>query len=87
MLNPQAHAFHICIRDIGTCIARRVLVMEWVTGVKLTSLEAEEIRQLVGIGQAIFLSQLLDFGFFHGDPHPGNLLKVGASILRKRTDE
>lgn len=51
--------------------------MEWVTGVKLTALEPVELRRLVGVGQAAFLTQLLDIGFFHGDPHPGNLLKVG----------
>jgi predicted unusual protein kinase regulating ubiquinone biosynthesis (AarF/ABC1/UbiB family) len=51
--------------------------MEWVTGVKLTTLPGDEIRALVGVGQEAFLVQLLEIGFFHGDPHPGNLLKVG----------
>ncbi|PNW83358.1 hypothetical protein CHLRE_05g246552v5 [Chlamydomonas reinhardtii] len=55
---------------------RRVLTMEWVTGVKLTTLQPEEIRGLVKVGQEAFLTQLLEIGFFHGDPHPGNLLKV-----------
>ncbi len=55
---------------------RRVLVMDWVTGVKLTGLPPEEIRRLVATGQEAFLTQLLEVGFFHGDPHPGNLLKV-----------
>ena len=51
--------------------------MEWVTGVKLTGLPAAEIQRLVAAGQEAFLTQLLEVGFFHGDPHPGNLLKVG----------
>ncbi|KAL3161747.1 hypothetical protein ABBQ38_008842 [Trebouxia sp. C0009 RCD-2024] len=55
---------------------RRVLVMEWVTGVKLTGLPPLEIQRLVAAGQEAFLTQLLEIGFFHGDPHPGNLLKV-----------
>ena len=50
--------------------------MDWVTGVKLTGLPPEEIRRLVATGQEAFLTQLLEVGFFHGDPHPGNLLKV-----------
>ena len=50
--------------------------MDWVTGVKLTGLPPEEIRHLVATGQEAFLTQLLEVGFFHGDPHPGNLLKV-----------
>jgi hypothetical protein len=45
--------------------------MEWVTGVKLTTLEPPEIRSLVGVGQEAFLVQLLEIGFIHGDPHPG----------------
>lgn len=55
---------------------RRVLTMEWVTGVKLTTLPPEEIRALCRVGQEAFLVQLLEIGFFHGDPHPGNLLKI-----------
>lgn len=27
------------------------------------------------VGQAAFLTQLLEIGFIHGDPHPGNLLR------------
>lgn len=50
--------------------------MEWITGVKLTTLPPNEVRSLVKIGQEAFLTQLLEIGFFHGDPHPGNLLKV-----------
>ena len=53
-----------------------VLTMEWVTGVKLTTLAPDEIRKLSKIGSEAFLTQLLDIGFMHGDPHPGNLLKV-----------
>lgn len=52
--------------------------MEWVTGVKLTGLPPAEIQRLVAAGQEAFLTQLLEVGFFHGDPHPGNLLKVEA---------
>lgn len=57
---------------------RRVLTMEWVTGVKLTGLPTQDIQDLVKIGQEAFLLQLLEIGFFHGDPHPGNLLKVAS---------
>jgi hypothetical protein len=31
---------------------------------------------LLQVGQAAFLTQLLEIGCMHGDPHPGNLLKV-----------
>jgi len=61
--------------------ARRVLTMEWIDGVKLTNLEA--VRQLgidpddmVSVGVNCSLQQLLEHGFFHADPHPGNLLAL-----------
>lgn len=55
---------------------RRVMLSKWVNGVKLSSLPTEEINELITIGQEVFLTQLLEIGFFHGDPHPGNLLKI-----------
>ena len=53
-----------------------MLTMEWIPGVKLTTLEPAELNALIAIGQEAFLTQLLEIGFIHGDPHPGNLLKV-----------
>ncbi|KAG8066429.1 hypothetical protein GUJ93_ZPchr0004g38148 [Zizania palustris] len=52
---------------------RRVLVMEWVEGEKLS-----EVRDqyLVEVGVYCSLSQLLEYGFYHADPHPGNLLRT-----------
>ena len=32
------------------------------------------IKKLTPVGVKIYLSQLLELGFFHSDPHPGNLL-------------
>ncbi|RUR74620.1 ABC1 kinase family protein [Chlorogloeopsis fritschii PCC 9212] len=58
---------------------RRVLTMEWINGTKLT--EPEKIRAqgidaryLIEVGVQCSLRQLLEHGFFHADPHPGNLL-------------
>lgn len=55
--------------------SRRVLVSEWIDGTKLADLDNSEVKELISIGQDAFLSQLLQFGFFHSDPHPGNLMK------------
>ena len=60
-------------RDLCT---RRVLVSEWIDGVKLSDCSKSEIRDLVKIGQECFLVQLLQVGVFHSDPHPGNLMKM-----------
>ncbi|NJK35869.1 MAG: AarF/ABC1/UbiB kinase family protein [Oscillatoriales cyanobacterium SM2_2_1] len=58
--------------------SHRVLTLEWIHGIKLT--EIDQIRAagldadaLVKIGVMSGLRQLLEFGFFHADPHPGNL--------------
>jgi predicted unusual protein kinase regulating ubiquinone biosynthesis (AarF/ABC1/UbiB family) len=58
---------------------RRVLTMEWITGIKLT--QTEQLKQLginarylIEVGIQCSLHQLLEHGFFHADPHPGNLL-------------
>ena len=66
--------------------ARRVLTMEWIDGVKLTNLEA--VRELgidpddmVTVGVNCSLQQLLEHGFFHADPHPGNLLALADGRL------
>jgi predicted unusual protein kinase regulating ubiquinone biosynthesis (AarF/ABC1/UbiB family) len=58
---------------------RRVLTMEWITGTKLTNLEAMQKQginasYLIEVGVQCSLRQLLEHGFFHADPHPGNLL-------------
>lgn len=58
--------------------SRRVLTMEWINGIKLTDAEGIKAAGLnsddfVRIGVLTGLRQLLEFGFFHADPHPGNL--------------
>eukprot|EP00292_Cryptomonas_paramecium_P015478 CAMPEP_0113706564 /NCGR_PEP_ID=MMETSP0038_2-20120614/27803_1 /TAXON_ID=2898 /ORGANISM="Cryptomonas paramecium" /LENGTH=136 /DNA_ID=CAMNT_0000631787 /DNA_START=513 /DNA_END=920 /DNA_ORIENTATION=+ /assembly_acc=CAM_ASM_000170 len=54
--------------------SRRVLAMEWVEGRRLVDCEPEVIARLTPVGVECFLTQLLELGFFHADPHPGNLL-------------
>jgi predicted unusual protein kinase regulating ubiquinone biosynthesis (AarF/ABC1/UbiB family) len=66
--------------------SRRVLTMEWIDGVKLTNLEAVKAigidpDEMVNIGVNCSLQQLLEHGFFHADPHPGNLLALSDGRL------
>ena len=42
--------------------------------VQLARSSPEVIQRLVPTGVNCFLKQLLQLGFFHSDPHPGNLL-------------
>ena len=61
--------------------SRRVLTMEWIDGTKLTNLEGVknlgiDPDKMIEIGVQCSLEQLLEHGFFHADPHPGNLLAL-----------
>jgi predicted unusual protein kinase regulating ubiquinone biosynthesis (AarF/ABC1/UbiB family) len=66
---------------------RRVLVMEWIEGARVTDLtfiERHEInrRELSERLFRLFLEQVLDGGQFHADPHGGNiLLKPDGTIV------
>ncbi|GAX43367.1 hypothetical protein NIES4075_43800 [Tolypothrix sp. NIES-4075] len=59
----------------------RVLTLEWINGFKLT--DTKNIRAIgldpeaiIQIGVTSGLQQLLEHGFFHADPHPGNLFAM-----------
>lgn len=59
--------------------SRSVLTMERIEGVKMDQVEAIQAqgidpREIANIGLRSFSRQLLEFGFFHADPHPGNTL-------------
>ncbi|KAL0890647.1 hypothetical protein Bca101_014630 [Brassica carinata] len=63
-----------------------VLTMEWVDGIKLTDeikLKRASLdrRDLIDQGLSCSLKQLLEVGFFHADPHPGNLVATKEGSL------
>jgi ubiquinone biosynthesis protein len=61
-----------------------ILTMDLIEGVKLKDLEPENIEereQLARIGIRLVVKQVLENGFFHADPHPGNFLIIdGAKV-------
>ena len=65
---------------------RRMLVMERIEGVKLTDaarLQATgfDLDEIARRGARVFLDMIFLHGFFHADPHPGNLLVVGEGAI------
>lgn len=48
--------------------SRRVHVAEWIEGEKLSQSSADNVGALVNLGVITYLTQLLEFGFFHADP-------------------
>jgi ubiquinone biosynthesis protein len=56
-----------------------VLTMDLIEGIKLKDLQPENIEereQLAQTGLRLVVKQVLENGFFHADPHPGNFLIV-----------
>lgn len=59
--------------------SRSVLVMEHIEGIKMDQvpqIEAQGIdpKEIAMIGLRSFSRQLMEFGLFHADPHPGNVI-------------
>jgi predicted unusual protein kinase regulating ubiquinone biosynthesis (AarF/ABC1/UbiB family) len=64
----------------------RVLTMDFIRGTKVTDLDALRARKIspVKVNRLLvrtYLKQLLEDGFFHADPHPGNLLVMDSGHL------
>lgn len=65
-------------RVVWTFTTRRVLTLENMPGIKITDYEKLENAGVdrAAVAQTLFetyLKQIFDYGFFHADPHPGNL--------------
>ncbi|MEB3256577.1 MAG: AarF/ABC1/UbiB kinase family protein [Synechococcaceae cyanobacterium] len=63
--------------------SRRVLTTQWINGIKLQNpreLQAHHLdpAALIRTGVIAGLRQLLEFGYFHADPHPGNLFALAG---------
>lgn len=74
---PQVH------RALTT---RHVLVMEYVDGIPVDNLSmlTQQGYDLAEIGEKLaesYAQQVLESGFFHADPHPGNLVVRGGQIV------
>lgn len=66
--------------------SRRVLCLDYVPGIKITdrpALLAAGVNPsaVAEKGAASYLQQLVRFGFFHADPHPGNLAVAADGAL------
>lgn len=60
----------------------RVLTMDFIGGVPVTRLESEDVPGLdraaiVRTGVECYLRQIFELGFYHADPHAGNIFALG----------
>jgi ubiquinone biosynthesis protein len=63
-----------------------VLTMEYVDGIKISALEeltaqGYDLKVVASRGADAFLKQVLDFGLFHADPHPGNVFILPDQVI------
>ncbi len=59
--------------------SRHLLVMEYIEGVRVDNVDAIRAcglspKRIAETGFFAYMQQIFEDGFFHGDPHPGNLL-------------
>ncbi|MBU1170578.1 MAG: AarF/ABC1/UbiB kinase family protein [Proteobacteria bacterium] len=64
----------------------RVLTMEYVRGIKVSDvklLEAEGLNRkiITARGADFIMKQVFEFGFFHADPHPGNVFVLPGNVI------
>jgi ubiquinone biosynthesis protein len=64
----------------------RVLTMEYVDGIKVSEIEKLEAAGLdpkiiTARGADFVMRQVFEFGFFHADPHPGNIFVLPENVI------
>lgn len=65
---------------------KKVLTMEFIEGISVKDVEQIkrrhwDVKKIARIGANSFLEQVIDFGFFHGDPHPGNIMALSSDKI------
>ena len=73
-------------RSFPQSSSARVLTMEYIEGTKLSQIETAggtgfDTKRLAQIGADLVLEQIFLHGFFHADPHPGNILVLDNSVI------
>jgi ubiquinone biosynthesis protein len=63
-----------------------ILTLEYVPGIKISELEqltaqGYDLKEIAHRGADAFLKQVLDYGLFHADPHPGNVFILPGQII------
>ncbi len=65
----------------------KVLCLEYLPGIKINDIKSLKSNNIdtsliAKIGATSYLKQLVNYGFFHADPHPGNLaVSKGGSLI------
>ncbi len=73
----------VCYRKLST---GKLLAMEYIEGVKITDVEGLremefDPKLIAQRGIDLELKQIFEYGFFHADPHPGNILVLPGNVI------
>ncbi|MBC8527218.1 MAG: AarF/ABC1/UbiB kinase family protein [Candidatus Cloacimonetes bacterium] len=65
---------------------KKILTMEFIDGIKVSNIEAvlksgNDPKIIASRGADLVLKQIFEHGFFHADPHPGNILVLNNNII------
>jgi ubiquinone biosynthesis protein len=69
-----------------TYSTRRVLTAEYIDGIKVSDVESlcqagYDCPLITSRGADVVLGQIFTFGFFHADPHPGNIFVLPGNVI------
>jgi ubiquinone biosynthesis protein len=64
----------------------RLLITEYIAGIKISDIprlnaEGYDCRLLCSRGADLVLKQVFQLGFFHADPHPGNIFALPGNVI------
>ncbi len=66
--------------------SKKVITTEYIRGIKITNVKeltdaGLDPKEIASRGASIVLKQIFTHGFFHADPHPGNILVTPGNII------
>jgi len=65
---------------------KKILVIEFIDGIKISEIDAMDEKgidrkEVAKNGAKSLIKQIFEYGFFHADPHPGNLFVLPGNII------
>ena len=80
---PWVHVPQIYLEQYNT---RRLLIMGYIDGIHVSEIdrlkrEGYNLKKIAQHGADIGIRSTLDHGFFHADPHPGNLVILPGNVI------
>ncbi len=66
--------------------SRRLLVMEYMDGINISDIDklragGYDLRRIATSGVDVAMKSIFEHGFFHADPHPGNIFVLPGNVM------